>query len=139
MSFIINKSKQLTELTDIEYSIIKCFINFCNQYLNIGDDIKYTINLFSSKDDDKPTGITLAMFDMESLNTWVRCNGRFVYDICRSIAHELVHLKQMVNNEINMNDYTDIGGKIEDEANSLAGIICKEFTKKYNCRWIYDL
>lgn len=139
MSFTLNKSNNLTNLTDVEYNIIKAFINFCNQYLKIADDVNYNVYLFSTEDDNKPEGITLAMFNMENLDTWVRCNGRFVYDICRSIAHELVHLKQMVNNEINMDDYTDIGGKIEDEANSVAGIICKEFTKKYNCRWIYQL
>jgi hypothetical protein len=38
-----------------------------------------------------------------------------------------------------MDKYTDIGGDIEDEANAVAGVICKTFIKKYGCDWIYKM
>jgi hypothetical protein len=135
MSFTLYKSEAL-ELDDNQYNIIKIFINYCIDFLKLTED--FNVYLVNGDDPDKPD-MTLACFDMKTNDVWVRCNGRIVMDICRSIAHELVHLKQKIYNEIDMSDYTDIGGKIEDEANSVAGIICKSFVKKYNCKWIYNI
>jgi hypothetical protein len=137
MPFNIEYSKNLIDLSPVNYKIIKCFTNFCLQYLNI-DGVNFNLYLVSTKDENYPK-MSLACFDLKNNDTYVRTDGRFVYDVCRSIAHELVHLQQKLNNKINMDKYTDIGGDIEDEANAVAGIICKTFIKKYNCDWIYKM
>lgn len=136
MSFTLYKSENLPDMDQNKYNIIKCFINYCNEYLKINEP--YSVYLVNGTDNDIPN-MTLACFDLQTNDTYCRCNGRIVMDICRSIAHELVHLKQKLNNEIDMDSYTDVGGKIEDEANSVAGIICKEFNKKFDSKWIYKL
>jgi hypothetical protein len=137
MPFNIEYSKNLIDLSPVNYKIIKCFTNFCLQYLNI-DGVNFNLYLVSTKDENYPK-MSLACFDLKNNDTYVRTDGRFVYDVCRSIAHELVHLQQKLNNKINMDKYTDIGGDIEDEANAVAGVICKTFIKKYGCDWIYKM
>ena len=55
--------------------------------------------------------------------------GRLIIDILRSVAHELVHHNQFESGEIKNNDVVkDIGGKIEDDANAIAGQLVKKFT-----------
>jgi len=56
------------------------------------------------------------------------CDGRHMIDYCRTIAHELTHMKQDVDNRINGNEQ-EIGGEIENEANVIAGIVMKKFIK----------
>jgi hypothetical protein len=54
--------------------------------------------------------------------------GRQTADILRSIAHELIHHKQNQDNRLqDRENIPDIGGEIEDEANSVAGRLIKEF------------
>lgn len=70
----------------------------------------------------------------------VRCGGRALVDILRSIAHELTHNRQR---ELGMfksgEEVQNIGGHIEDQANSVAGIFIKDFTHNYGFDNIYDI
>lgn len=54
--------------------------------------------------------------------------GRNLADVCRSLAHELVHHRQ---NELNMiyNEAGETGSEIENEANALAGILMRDYGK----------
>ena len=65
----------------------------------------------------------------------VYCKNRNMADILRTIAHELVHHKQ---NELGMikPGSGDTGSDIENQANSLAGIILREYGKMN--RLIYE-
>lgn len=56
------------------------------------------------------------------------CDGRHMIDYCRTIAHELTHMKQDYAGQLNT-PHPEIGGEIEDEANVLAGRITKYFVK----------
>ena len=49
-------------------------------------------------------------------------------DYCRTIAHELTHMKQDVDGRI-QGLQQEIGGQIEDEANYMAGRLVKHFIK----------
>ena len=60
----------------------------------------------------------------------VRGYQRQLADILRSIAHELVHHKQKEDGLINK-PHPEIGGPIEDEANSLAGRLVKSYGKLF--------
>ena len=57
-------------------------------------------------------------------------NGRHPVDICRTLAHELVHFKQNENNQLNP-DSGETGSDEENEANSIAGIIMRKFSKQF--------
>lgn len=60
----------------------------------------------------------------------VALTNRHPNDILRTVAHELTHYKQDVNNELN-NDSGDTGSNEENEANATAGIIMRHFNKRY--------
>jgi len=55
--------------------------------------------------------------------------GRMNRDILRTLAHEWVHEYQRTI--LKRDKGPDIGGKNEDEANSLSGSIMKKYEKKY--------
>lgn len=54
--------------------------------------------------------------------------NRALVDVMRSIAHELVHHKQFEDGRLSVRPQ-DIGGDIEDEANSKAGQYIKMYSK----------
>ena len=59
----------------------------------------------------------------------VLCQNRMTRDIFRTIAHEWVHEHQHSIEKRKIGP--DIGGRNEDEANSLAGQLIKVFEKKH--------
>jgi hypothetical protein len=56
--------------------------------------------------------------------------GRHPVDICRTLAHELVHRKQAENNQLN-HDSGQTGSPEENQANSMAGILMRKFNKEF--------
>ena len=60
----------------------------------------------------------------------VALTNRHPNDILRTVAHELTHYKQDINNELN-NDSGDTGSDHENEANATAGVIMRHFNKLY--------
>lgn len=124
--------KVTQSIDQIQEEIYKCFTSFCVLFLKIEQPFNlYLVN--KNHDID----MTLAAFNVKNNDIYVRNEDRFFYDVCRSIAHELVHLQQKQEERLNLSEYTDIGGQVEDEANAVAGQICKTFVKKFNCKWIY--
>ena len=81
---------------------------------------------------------TTASYNHADEKKVVRVNGknRALVDIMRSVAHELVHHKQYERGELDGPQPPDIGGKIEDEANAVAGQFIKMFAKEDST--IYD-
>ena len=52
----------------------------------------------------------------------------------RSIAHELVHMKQDIDGRLEDNNHdtnNEAGSPIENEANSVAGVIIRKFGEEY--------
>jgi Zn-dependent peptidase ImmA (M78 family) len=56
--------------------------------------------------------------------------NRHPVDILRTLAHELVHYKQDIQNRLGPRS-GDTGSEIEDEANAMAGVIMRHINKKY--------
>lgn len=73
---------------------------------------------------------TTANYDYSKENKIIRINAknRFLVDVMRSIAHEMVHHKQYEDGRLKVKP-PDIGGEIEDEANAKAGQYIKMFSK----------
>ena len=57
-------------------------------------------------------------------------NGRHPVDVCRTLAHELVHFKQGQANLLN-DQSGETGSNEENQANSVAGIIMRKFSKEF--------
>jgi len=79
--------------------------------------------------DGEPTvggGTSFGEFDGEKIR--VVTMKRHPMDVMRTLAHELVHWKQLVSgDELDGSD----GSSIENEANALAGVIMRKFGKMY--------
>lgn len=77
-------------------------------------------------DDAVGGGTSFGEFDGESIR--VVTKGRHIIDIARTLAHELVHWKQMMDgDELDGSD----GSSTENEANAIAGLIMRKFAKMY--------
>lgn len=115
--------------------IIKDFISFTRDKLKINETVKVGLR----KGRDRFIRTTASYLPNENVN-FVKCEGRALVDILRSIGHELVHNKQREAGVFNPNDKVqNIGGHIEDQANSIAGILIKDFANNYGYERIYDI
>jgi hypothetical protein len=52
-------------------------------------------------------------------------------DVCRTLAHELVHYKQDLNHELDGDDPGATGSPQENEANAEAAVIMRNWGKKH--------
>ena len=106
-----------------DISVVADFINFTKQYLGIDDDIKIEL-AFERTPDLKTT----AYYNMLG-HIKVYAKDRATIDVCRSIAHELVHHKQNLDGRIQQDNDGEDGSAIENEANAVAGVIIRKFGK----------
>ncbi len=100
------------------------FVNFAKEHLNITDDIKVALAY-----ERTPDLTTTAYYNLDGL-VKVYVKDRAFIDICRSIAHELVHHKQNIEGRLSdaKKDGSD-GSDIENEANAVAGVIIRKWGK----------
>lgn len=105
--------------------IVGEFIKFCFKKLSIKDR---DFNIKLSKDLNKVKEIrSFGTFEPSSKDIWVYWgDGRNIADVCRTVGHELVHRKQDEEGKIGENSGND-GTDIENEANSQAGVLLREF------------
>jgi hypothetical protein len=119
-------SKSLTELQTIfdDNKLYRLFQEYCRQVLKIESDFKLEFT------DDKASTKTYGHFVPSQNYILVYRGNRSMGDILRTVAHELVHVRQ---NELNLLGETsgEDGSPIENQANSIAGIILRKFGKKY--------
>ncbi len=104
---------------------IKHFVGFCKKELEIQSLPKISlitdksfVENFRSFGEYNPGGMTIRVF----------ARGRNLADVCRSLAHELVHHRQQELGLI-YDTAGETGTEIENDANSIAGIIMREYGK----------
>ena len=105
--------------------LVSDFVNFCSEVLQIGQSpVLDLVEDTSWALDRRSFGEYNPM--NSSLSVYVK--NRNMADILRTIAHELVHHKQ---SELGMLSpgAGDTGSEIENQANSLAGVILREYGK----------
>lgn len=105
--------------------ILKHFLGFCKKELEIQSLPKISlitdksfVENFRSFGEYNPGEMSIRVF----------IGGRNLADICRSLAHELVHHRQ---HELGLiyNSAGETGTEIENDANAIAGIIMREYGK----------
>jgi len=84
-------------------------------------------------------GCSTGQYDPEEDKIYAVTDGRALVDILRTIAHEMVHMKQNGMGQIDPEKYTDIGGFAEGEANVKAGNFIKMYVKERDKESIYDI
>jgi len=61
----------------------------------------------------------------------ITVKNRHIMDVCRTLAHELVHYKQDLNKELEDEQAGSTGSPQENEANAEAAVIMRNFGKAY--------
>lgn len=84
-------------------------------------------------------GCSTGQYDPAEDKIYAVIVGRALVDILRTIAHEMVHMKQHGMGQIDPEKYTDIGGFAEGEANVKAGNFIKLYVKERSKERIYDI
>ncbi len=119
-------------LEDIDKERLVEFVKFVKNELGL--KVTPTIKLLNGRGELKTT----AHYNYSSPEKIIKVNAknRHIVDVMRSVAHEMVHHRQFEQGRLDGPKPPDIGGDIEDEANSLAGQYIKLFSKKDST--IYD-
>jgi hypothetical protein len=99
---------------------INQFCHFASKHIGINTPINITL-----VDKSYPLSST-GMYMVNQYKVVVLYQDRSLVDILRSIAHELQHQKQNELDQIPANPQ-NIGGKLENEANIMCGILIKLF------------
>ena len=101
------------------------FVNFAKKFLGITDDIKVQLAY-----ERTPDLVTTAYYDPTKKILKVYVKDRAIIDVCRSIAHELVHHQQTLEGRLtDPKKNGEDGSPIENEANAVAGIIIRKYGK----------
>ena len=75
--------------------------------------------------------VTTASYNPNNHNIWIYVKNRnMLGDVLRSLAHEMMHFKQNLNNELHSKSGED-GSEHENEANSFSGKMIRKFGKIY--------
>ena len=112
-------------LTDEKRQILDKFVLFVKEQLEL--KTVPTIKIQNHRDGLKTT----ANYDYTKENKIIKvcAKNRALVDVCRSVAHEMVHHKQYEQGRLKVQP-PDIGGEIEDEANAKAGQFIKMYSKE---------
>ena len=113
-------------LTKEEHDIrdVSDFVNFAKEHLGITDGIQVYLAF-----ERTPELKTTAYYNMDG-HLVVYAKNRAIIDVIRSLGHELVHHKQNIEGRLtNPTVDGEDGSDIENEANSIAGILVRRYGK----------
>lgn len=103
---------------------IKSFLPFAQQHLNLTSIPQ--IKIVASVPDTE--GTTFGRYDNIDNLIYLVTQNRHPKDVLRTLAHELVHYQQGVEDRLNpMSGET--GSNEENEANAVAGIIMRDYSE----------
>jgi hypothetical protein len=120
--FIVESTEENTNVVEM----FKKFLPLAMEILKLDSLPKM---VFATKVDDTEQP-TFGLYSNGDKELHVALTNRHPNDILRTVAHELTHYKQDINNELN-NDSGDTGSDHENEANATAGVIMRYFNKQY--------
>ena len=125
---MMKKINRLNEnsFSDEKSTIIDNFIEFVGNKIELNGNFP-TVSVIN-KDGEASKRRSFGGYypDLEKID--LIANNRNLADVLRTLAHEMVHHKQNVEGRLEENS-GDTGSDIENEANSLAGIILREYGK----------
>lgn len=115
----------LFELSDSTDIIVRKFVKFAADYL----DLKKVPHVEIMRDSGySADNHTFGHYTPDSNGILVQVENRQIIDILRTLAHELVHSSQAENGKLTANS-GETGSEQENEANAVAGVIMRNFTK----------
>lgn len=122
----VNKLNETTLSVDDKNNIVNGFVDYVDSYIGLNNNVP-EIDVDFENSDAKEMKSFGGYIPNEFRIKIVGVN-RNLADVLRTLAHELVHHKQNIENRLNQNS-GNTGSEEENEANSLAGIILRNFGK----------
>ena len=121
---IINEDLEQQKRYFVE--IFKKFLPIAMQHIELSNlpTMKFLIDVNS------PEQPTFGSYNSDTNTLQVALANRHPNDILRTIAHELVHYKQDLDQELSEHS-GETGSPAENEAHAIAGIVMRHFNKKY--------
>jgi len=104
-------------------TVVKDFMRFTKMKLNIRNDIPVEL-IYDLEFSRKYSSFACIMTDSKKIH--VSVINRHPVDILRSLAHEMVHYKQLIDGQ-NVQGHT--GSRHENEANAKAGVVLRDYGK----------
>jgi Zn-dependent peptidase ImmA (M78 family) len=108
-----------------ENDFIKPFLPFVKEYLQVNQlpTIK-VVDRIPGAD-----GTTFGCYRQEEETIYIVSKGRHPKDVLRTLAHEIVHYKQDLQDVLD-NDSGITGSEEENEANATAGVIMRNYSEQ---------
>lgn len=122
----VNRLNEQLLSPDKRKAVVDEFLAYADDKLGFNGEIP---NVELSYDDNQAQEMhSFGNFQPETNKIFVIAKNRNLADILRTIAHELIHLKQGKEGKLKPNS-GETGSPEENEANSLAGVLLREFGK----------
>lgn len=110
------------------YSILLTFIKFAAENLELNSLPEFDF-VFESGRSVELKSFGGYMPGAEHITITVK--NRHIMDVCRTLAHEMVHYKQDLDNQLEDDEAGATGSPQENEANAKAAVIMRNFGKQY--------
>lgn len=110
------------------YGILLDFIRFAAEDLKINSLPKFDFVFDSSESVERKS---FGGYQPGNEHITITVKNRHIMDVCRTLAHELVHYKQDLDNELEDDDAGSTGSPQENDANARAAVIMRNWGKKY--------
>ncbi len=120
---------RLTEFTNSKKDIVNMFGKFLPLAMEILELDSLPKFVFD-RELDTGSQPSFGMYDADNRVLYVALANRHPVDILRTVAHELVHYKQDLLDQL-QDDSGKTGSPEENQANELAGVILRNFNKQY--------
>lgn len=117
------------EFEDSKENFVDMFRKFLPLAMKI-IGLKSLPKMVFEKSVDSPDQPTFGQYVNDEKILFVGISNRHPNDILRTIAHELVHYRQDLDKLLN-HESGETGSPEENEANALAGIVMRNFNKRY--------
>ena len=108
------------------YKILLDFIRFAAEQLELTSLPKFDFKFDSSS---SVKNSSFGGYGNEAINITVA--NRHIMDVCRTLAHELVHFKQDLEGRITSDADGKDGSPIENEANAEAAVVMRKWGKMH--------
>lgn len=120
----INKLNEINYHTEEIGKIIDNFVEFVDKKLKLNGNYPQLDIIYKDGEASKRKSFGGYYPDLEKIE--IIATKRNLADVLRTLAHEMVHHKQNIEGRLESNS-GDTGSEIENEANSIAGIILREY------------
>ena len=110
------------------YPILLDFIRFAAKDLELDSLPKFDF-VFDSKESMERR--SFGGYQPGNEHITITVANRHIMDVCRTLAHELVHYKQDLDNELEDDEAGSTGSPQENDANARAAVIMRNFGKAF--------